>query len=66
VTTNKNNYASIDHGLTDLGYHINSSDIECLCDMTITLSDIDHGQLETLLSNIEDDDDVEKVWTNTL
>jgi transcriptional/translational regulatory protein YebC/TACO1 len=30
----------------------------------MTLSDTDSSQLETLLGYIEDDDDVEKVWTN--
>jgi transcriptional/translational regulatory protein YebC/TACO1 len=30
----------------------------------MTLSETDNSQLETLLEYIEDDDDVEKVWTN--
>ena len=64
ITTSKNDYFAIDTGLTKLWYKIISSDIECVCDNTVVLSDSENSQLETLLSHIEEDDDVEKVWTN--
>ena len=65
TTTTKNDYFGIDTGLTTLWYNIVSSDIECICENTLSLVDSEHSQLETLLGYIEDDDDVEKVWTNT-
>lgn len=64
ATTSRNDYFAIDTGLSKLWYKIISSDIECICDNMMTLSDTDSSQLETLLGYIEDDDDVEKVWTN--
>ncbi len=64
VTTSKSDYFSVSTALTQAGYKIIWSDIEALCENTVTLSDAESSQLETLLEQIEDDDDVQKVWTN--
>lgn len=64
ITTSKSDYFTIDTALTKLWYKIIQSDIEGVCENTITLSDSDHSQLDILLEHLEDDDDVEKVWTN--
>lgn len=64
VTTARTDYFTISNALTEWGYKITSSDIECICDNHVTLSDTEHSQLEILLEHLEDDDDVEKVWTN--
>jgi transcriptional/translational regulatory protein YebC/TACO1 len=66
ATTSRHDYFAINHQLTEKGYKIIQSDIECICENTKTLSDADHSQLDTLLEHLEDDDDVEKVWTNAL
>lgn len=65
ATTSKNDYFTIDAELSKLWYKITQSDIECICDNNITLSSDEHTQLQTLIEKIEEDDDVEKVWTNT-
>lgn len=65
ITTNKTDYFSVSNTLTDSGYKIIQSDIEAICENIISLSDSDESQLETLLEHLEDDDDVQKVWTNT-
>ncbi len=64
ATTSRNDYFAVDTGLTDLGYKITQSDIECICENMMSLSESDQSQLDTLLEHIEEDDDVEKVWTN--
>jgi transcriptional/translational regulatory protein YebC/TACO1 len=64
VTTSRNDYFLISNTLHDMGYKITSSDIECICENMVSLSESDHSQLDTLLEHLEDDDDVEKVWTN--
>ncbi len=64
VTTAKTDFASVLRTLTDKGYHMMQSDIEALPSTTVSLSDTERAQLDTLLEMIEDDDDVEKVWTN--
>lgn len=64
ITTSKTDYFAIDMKLSELGYKIVQSDIEAICENTMTLSDADHSQLDILLEHLEDDDDVEKVWTN--
>ncbi len=64
ITTSKNDYFAIDTELSKLWYKIIQSDIEAVCENTMSLSDSDHSQLEILLEHLEDDDDVEKVWTN--
>jgi len=64
VTTSKNDYFAVSNTLTDAGYKIIWSDIEAICDNMKILSDAETSQLETLLEHLEDDDDVEKVWTN--
>ncbi len=64
VTTSKNDYFTISNALTDIGYKITQSDIECICENMMSLSESDQDQLDTLLEHIEDDDDVQKVWTN--
>lgn len=66
VTTSKNDYFTIDSELSKLGYKIIQSDIEAVCENTMSLSQSDYSQLETLLEYIEDNEDVEKVWTNTI
>ncbi|MBP7885084.1 YebC/PmpR family DNA-binding transcriptional regulator [Patescibacteria group bacterium] len=64
VTTAKTDFASVLRTLIDKGYHIIQSDIEALPSTTVSLSEGDQAQLDTLLEMIEDDDDVEKVRTN--
>lgn len=66
VTTAKQDYITIDHELSQLGYKIISSDIEAVCDNMMNLSESDRTQLDVLLEHLEDDEDVEKVWTNAL
>lgn len=65
ATTSKNDYFTIDAELSKLWYKITQSDIECICDNTISLSSEETTQLHTLIEKIEDDDDVEKIWTNS-
>ncbi len=64
ATTSRNDYFTIDTALTKLGYKITQSDIECICENMMSLSESDQSQLDVLLEHIEEDDDVEKVWTN--
>lgn len=64
VTTTKSDYFTVNTTLTDAGYKIIGSDIEAVCDNTKSLSESEHSQLETLLDHLEDDEDVQKVWTN--
>lgn len=64
VTTSKNDYFTMSNALTDSGYKITQSDIECICENMMLLSETDQSQLDILLEHIEDDDDVQKVWTN--
>lgn len=66
ITTSKTDYFTVDTALTKLWYKIIQSDIEAVCENTMSLSDTDQRQLDILLEHIEEDDDVEKVWTNTL
>ena len=66
ITTSKHDYFTIDTALSKLWYKIIQSDIEAVCENTLSLSDTDQRQLDILLEHIEDDDDVEKVWTNAL
>lgn len=65
ITTSKNDYFSVSTALTEAWYKIVWSDIEAICDNIKTLSDTESSQLEILLEHLEDDDDVQKVWTNT-
>lgn len=64
ITTSKNDYFAVSTALTHAGYKIIWSDIEAVCDNMKTLSEAEASQLETLLEHLEDDDDVQKVWTN--
>jgi YebC/PmpR family DNA-binding regulatory protein len=64
VTTSRNDYFFISNKLHDMGYKITSSDIECVCENMMSLCESDHSQLDILLEHLENDDDVEKVWTN--
>ena len=64
ITTSKEHYFTIDNALARLWYKIIQSDIECICDTTVSLSGEDQALLDTLIEKIEEDDDVEKVWTN--
>jgi YebC/PmpR family DNA-binding regulatory protein len=64
ITTSKNDYFSVSNALTDAGYKIIWSDIEAICDNMKILSETETSQLEILLEHLEDDDDVQKVWTN--
>lgn len=64
ITTSKNEYFTISTTLTNAGYKIIQSDIEAVCDNTKSLSGSEYSQLETLLEHLEDDEDVQKVWTN--
>ncbi|AKH33074.1 putative transcriptional regulatory protein [candidate division SR1 bacterium Aalborg_AAW-1] len=64
ITTSKNDYFAVSTALTHAGYKIIGSDIEAVCDNMKTLSEAEASQLETLLEHLEDDDDVQKVWTN--
>lgn len=64
ITTSKNDYFAIDTQLSKLWYKIIQSDIEAVCENMMSISDPDHSQLDILLEHLEDDDDVEKVWTN--
>lgn len=65
ITTSKGDYFAIDTALSEKGYKIIQSDIESICENTLILSDEDQHQLDILLEQIEENDDVEKVWTNT-
>lgn len=65
VTTSKDDYFRISTSLIQWWYKIIQSDIECICDTIVTLSPTDQDQLDILMEKIEEDDDVEKIWTNT-
>ena len=66
ITTSKWDYFMIDGALSKLWYKIIQSDIECICDNMMTISDTDKAQLDILIEHLEEDDDVEKVWTNVM
>ena len=66
VTTSRMDYFIIDGSLTKLWYNIVQSDIECVCDNMMIISEIDSKQLHILIEHLESDDDVQKVWTNVI
>ncbi len=65
ITTSREDYMMVDKSLNAAWYHITQSDIEAVTENTITLSQEDQDQLDILLAQLEDNEDVEKVWTNS-
>ena len=66
VVTADQDYLRIDKALYDAYYHIDQSDREFVADNTIALADTGTEQLQVLIEQLEDHDDVEKVWTNVI
>jgi transcriptional/translational regulatory protein YebC/TACO1 len=50
--------------MDSLGYHIIESDLQFIPQNEITLSGEDLNQLNILVESLENDEDVDKVWTN--
>lgn len=64
VFTQKTNYTEVSKAMDALGYHILESDLQFIPQNEISLSGEDLDQLHTLVDALENDEDVDKVWTN--
>jgi YebC/PmpR family DNA-binding regulatory protein len=64
VFTQKTNYTEVSKAMDALGYHILESDLQFIPQNEISLSGEDLDQLHTLVDALENDEDIDKVWTN--
>lgn len=64
VFTAKANFAEVSKAMDALGYHILESDLQFLPQNEISLTGEDLNQLNILVDALENDEDVDKVWTN--
>lgn len=64
VFTAKTNFAEVSKAMDALGYHMVESDLQFLPQNEISLSGEDLNQLHILVEALENDEDVDKVWTN--
>lgn len=64
VFTEKNNFAEVSKAMDFLGYHIIESDLQFIPQNEMILSGEDLNQLNILVEALENDEDVDKVWTN--
>lgn len=64
IFAQKVNFTEVSRAMDTLGYHIVESDLQFLPQNEISLSGEDLDQLHTLVDALENDEDVDKVWTN--
>lgn len=64
VFTQKVEFAEVSKAMDALGYHILESDLQFIPQNEISLSWEDYDQLNILVEALENDEDVDKVWTN--
>lgn len=64
VFTAKTNFAEVSKAMDALGYHMLESDLQFIPQNEISLTGEDLNQLNVLVDALENDEDVDKVWTN--
>lgn len=64
VFTKKTDFAKISKEMNSLEYHILESDLQFVPQNEISLSEEDNNQLNILIDALENDEDIDKVWTN--
>jgi transcriptional/translational regulatory protein YebC/TACO1 len=64
VTTSKDTFTDVDAALREKWYNITSSDLSYEPENTIELNANDTSTLNKILAALEDDDDVDSVYTN--
>lgn len=64
IFTQKTNFAEVSKAMTALWYHILEADLQFIPQNEILLSGDDLNQLNILVDALENDEDVDKVWTN--
>lgn len=64
VFTEKTSFTEVSKGMDSLNYHILEADLQYLPQNEISLIWEDLNQLNVLVESLENDDDVDKVWTN--
>jgi YebC/PmpR family DNA-binding regulatory protein len=64
IFTKKTDFAEVSKGMDQLWYHIIESDLQFIAQNEMSLSWEDLTQLNTLIEVLENDEDVDKVWTN--
>lgn len=64
VTCEKNNFADVQKGLKDLSFHVVEGALVYIPKDTMTLSEEEKTKLESLVEQLEEDDDVSEVFTD--
>ena len=64
VFTQKVEFAEVSKAMDALGYHMVESDLQFIPQNEISVTGEDLDQLNTLVDALENDEDVDKVWTN--
>lgn len=64
VFVQKVNFTGVSKAMDALNYHILEADLQFIPQNEISLSGEDLDQLNTLIEALEDDEDIDKVWTN--
>lgn len=58
------NFAKLSHGVEALGYELTKAELRRIPTSPVELTEEQMGEIESLLDKIEDDDDVQAVFTN--
>ncbi len=66
IFTQKTNFAEVSKSMDGLNYHIVEWDLQFIPQNEVALADQDMQQLSILVENLENDEDVDKVWTNVI
>jgi transcriptional/translational regulatory protein YebC/TACO1 len=64
ISTSKNDFASVLKQIEKLQYKIVDYELVKIAKDQVVLNDSDLEKIESLVSNLEDHDDVDSVWSN--
>jgi len=64
ITVEKNNFVSVRNILIDKKYNLIDSDLHYIPENTLEISDEDNIKLSDLIDNLQEDEDVDIVYSN--
>ncbi|OIP56717.1 MAG: transcriptional regulator [Helicobacteraceae bacterium CG2_30_36_10] len=64
ITADYTSFGTMHEALEKLGIEITKADLERMADLPITITDKEHEEIDKILEKLEDDEDVQKVFSN--
>ncbi|MBE0513774.1 YebC/PmpR family DNA-binding transcriptional regulator [Sulfurimonas sp.] len=64
VTGNYISFGALNSALEDMGIEITKANLERIANLPITITEEQHSDIDKILDKLEDDEDVQKVFTN--